>query len=177
MTAHGLSNITVITGAGIVVRGEQEGHRAGGAERRPRHKGPEGPLRDRALAGVALIEETTGWPIRKFVRTLRVYREGDVTVDGHHIATAMPLEEDASTAVETIRTRVSSGHQLHPRRGRIGRPSSSNSATMIPDRSARHRGLSGESRGPSVCPRHRCRRRSCTRRECPGTAPRRRSRT
>lgn len=63
-----------------------------------------------ALAVSRWIEETTGWSIRKFVRTLRVYREGVVSVGGHEIATAIPLEEDAAAAVEAIKSRVSSGH-------------------------------------------------------------------
>ena len=63
-----------------------------------------------ALAVSRLIEETTGWSIKKFVRTLRVYREGIVTIDGHEIATAVPLEEDAAAAVDAIKTRFSTGH-------------------------------------------------------------------
>lgn len=61
-------------------------------------------------AGSRWVEETTGWSTRKFVRTLRVYREGFVTVDGHEIAAAAPLEEDAAVAVEAIKIRASSGH-------------------------------------------------------------------
>jgi len=63
-----------------------------------------------ALAVSRWVEETTGWSTRKFVRTLRVYREGVVTIDGHEIATAVPLEEDAAAAVEAIKTRFSAGH-------------------------------------------------------------------
>ena len=63
-----------------------------------------------ALAVSRLVEETTGWSIKKFIRKLRVYREGMVTVGEHEIATAVPLEEDAAAAVEAIKTRFSAGH-------------------------------------------------------------------
>lgn len=59
-----------------------------------------------ALAVARWVEEATGWSTRKFVRTLRVYREGVVVVDGHEIATAVPLEDDAAAAVEAIKTRA-----------------------------------------------------------------------
>lgn len=63
-----------------------------------------------ALAVSRWIEETTGWSIRKFVRQLRVYREGVVTIGDQEVATAVPLEEDAASAVEAIKTRVTAGH-------------------------------------------------------------------
>lgn len=65
------------------------------------------------VAGLAVsrwIEETTGWSIRKVVRTLRVYREGVVTIGSHEVATAVPLDEDAAATVEAIRSRASTGH-------------------------------------------------------------------
>lgn len=63
-----------------------------------------------ALAVSRWIEQATGWSIRKIVRTLRVYREGIVTINDHEIATAVPLEDDAAAAVEAIKTRASAGH-------------------------------------------------------------------
>jgi len=62
------------------------------------------------LAVPRWVEETAGRSTRKSVRTLRVYREGVVTVDGHEIGTAAPLEEDAAVAVEAIKARFSAGH-------------------------------------------------------------------
>lgn len=63
-----------------------------------------------ALAISRWIEETTGWSIRKFVQTLRVYRDGIITIDGHDIAVAVPLEPHAATAIEAIKTRAAAGH-------------------------------------------------------------------
>ena len=63
-----------------------------------------------ALAVARWIEETTGWSIKKFVQTLRVYREGIVIIDEHEIATAVPLERDAAAVVEAVKTRAASGH-------------------------------------------------------------------
>ncbi|MGB4779139.1 MAG: IS1634 family transposase, partial [Microbacterium sp.] len=63
-----------------------------------------------ALAISRWIEETTGWSIRRFVQTLRVYRDGIITINGHDIAVAVPLEPHAATAIEAIKTRAAAGH-------------------------------------------------------------------
>ncbi|MGO2092778.1 IS1634 family transposase [Microbacterium gubbeenense] len=63
-----------------------------------------------ALAVSRWVEETTGWSVKKFVQTLRVYREGVVTVNGHEVATAVPLEDDAAVVVEAVKTRAAAGH-------------------------------------------------------------------
>lgn len=69
-----------------------------------------------ALAVSRWVEETTGWSTRRFVRTLRVYREGVVTAGGHEIATAVPLEKDAAAVIEAVKTRVSERHSLESSR-------------------------------------------------------------
>lgn len=63
-----------------------------------------------SLAVSRWIEETTGWSIRRFVRTLRVYRNATVTIGGQEIAAAVPLEDDTAQVVEAIKTRAAAGH-------------------------------------------------------------------
>lgn len=63
-----------------------------------------------SLAVSRWIEETMGWSIRRFVRTLRVYRNATVTIGGQEIAAAVPLEDDTAQVVEAIKTRAAAGH-------------------------------------------------------------------
>lgn len=63
-----------------------------------------------ALAVSRWIEQTTGWSIRKFVRTLRRYREIVIDVDGHEIAAADPLSDAVATVIEVIKQRAAAGH-------------------------------------------------------------------
>lgn len=62
-----------------------------------------------ALAVSRWIEETTDWSIRRFVRTLRIYRNATITISEHDIEAAVPLEPDAANAVEAIKTRAATG--------------------------------------------------------------------
>jgi transposase len=55
-----------------------------------------------ALAVSRWIENTTGWSIRKFVRTARRYRTIDIQADEHTITAADPLPADLSEALTAI---------------------------------------------------------------------------
>ncbi|GEL96447.1 hypothetical protein CCO02nite_31050 [Cellulomonas composti] len=55
------------------------------------------------------IEETTGWSLRKFVKTTRRYRTIDIRVGQHTITAADLLPDDLTTALEAIKTRAA-GH-------------------------------------------------------------------
>ncbi len=55
-----------------------------------------------ALAVTRYIEATTGWSIRKFVRTARRYRTIEIQAGGHTITTADPLPADLRDALNAI---------------------------------------------------------------------------
>jgi hypothetical protein len=55
-----------------------------------------------ALAISRWIEHTTGWSIRKFVRTARRYRTVEIQVGEHTITAADPLPADLSEALDRI---------------------------------------------------------------------------
>jgi transposase len=55
-----------------------------------------------ALAISRWIEETTGWSIKKFVRTARRYRTIQIQADAHTITAADPLPDDLRHALEAI---------------------------------------------------------------------------
>jgi hypothetical protein len=55
-----------------------------------------------ALAVSRWIEETTGWSIRKFVRTARCYRTIEIQAGAHTITAANPLPDGLREALETI---------------------------------------------------------------------------
>jgi transposase len=57
-----------------------------------------------ALAIGRWIEQTTGWSIKKFVRTTRRYRTVTIRVDGHTLTAADPLPADLRRALKTIHT-------------------------------------------------------------------------
>jgi Transposase DDE domain len=59
-----------------------------------------------ALAVSHWIENTTGWSIKKFVRTTRRYRTIQIQAGDHAITAADPLPHDVHTALEAIRTRA-----------------------------------------------------------------------
>ena len=63
-----------------------------------------------ALAVSRWVEETTGWSVRKFVRTLRRFREVVIDVDGREITAADPLPDDVAEVIEAIKQRAASGH-------------------------------------------------------------------
>lgn len=63
-----------------------------------------------ALAVSRWIEQTTSWSIRRFVRTLRVYRNATITIGDHEIEAAVPLEPDAANIIEAVKTRATTGH-------------------------------------------------------------------
>jgi transposase len=62
-----------------------------------------------ALAISHWIENTTGWSIKKFVKTARRYRTIHVKTGEHTLTAADPLPDDLRTALDAVRTR-SRGH-------------------------------------------------------------------
>lgn len=59
-----------------------------------------------ALAVSRWIEDTTGWSIRKFVKTLRRYRTIQIQAGAHTITAADPLPADIHRTLEAIKTRA-----------------------------------------------------------------------
>lgn len=59
-----------------------------------------------ALAVGRWIEDTTGWSIRRFVKTARRYRTIQIPAGEHTITAADPLPEDLNTAIEAIKRRA-----------------------------------------------------------------------
>jgi transposase len=55
-----------------------------------------------ALAVSHWIETTTGWSIRKFVRTARRYRTITIQAGAHTITAADPVPDDLQTALNEI---------------------------------------------------------------------------
>ena len=55
-----------------------------------------------ALAVSRWIEDTTGWSIRKFVRTARRYRSIEIQAGPHTITAADPLPDDLRQVLEMI---------------------------------------------------------------------------
>jgi len=62
-----------------------------------------------ALAVSKWIETSTGWSIRRFVKTTRRYRTLTIQAGDHTLTAADPLPPDLATALDTIRER-STGH-------------------------------------------------------------------
>lgn len=59
-----------------------------------------------ALAVARWIEDTTGWSIRKFVKTARRYRTIQIQAGKHTITAADPLPDDLHAVLEAIKTRA-----------------------------------------------------------------------
>ena len=59
-----------------------------------------------ALAVSRWIEETTGWSIRKFVKTIRRYRTINIELGDHTVTAADPLPDDVDAILEAIKTRA-----------------------------------------------------------------------
>jgi len=59
-----------------------------------------------AIAVSRWIEETTGWSLRKFVKTARRYRTIEITLGEHTITAADPLPDDLATALDAIKNRT-----------------------------------------------------------------------
>jgi hypothetical protein len=59
-----------------------------------------------ALAISRWIEETTGWSIRKFVKTIRRYRTINIELGDHTVTAADPLPDDVDAILEAIKTRA-----------------------------------------------------------------------
>jgi hypothetical protein len=55
-----------------------------------------------ALAVSRWIENTTGWSIKKFVKTVRRYRTIQIQAGEHLVTAADPLPDDAQRALDTI---------------------------------------------------------------------------
>jgi len=59
-----------------------------------------------ALAVGRWIEDTTGWSIKKFVKTTRRYRTIQIQAGQNTITAANPLPDDVNTILEAIKTRA-----------------------------------------------------------------------
>lgn len=59
-----------------------------------------------AMAVGRWIEETTGWSIKKFVKTARRYRSIEIEVGDHVVTAADPLPAALATAIEAIKTKA-----------------------------------------------------------------------
>jgi Transposase DDE domain len=59
-----------------------------------------------ALAVSRWIEDTTGWSIRKFVKTLRRYRTIQIQAGDHIVTAADPLPADVRQTIEAIKARA-----------------------------------------------------------------------
>lgn len=62
-----------------------------------------------ALAIGRWIEDTTGWSIKKFVKTTRRYRTINIQVGEHTITAADPLPDDLAAVLRAIKTKAG-GH-------------------------------------------------------------------
>nr|WP_207954275.1 hypothetical protein [Saccharopolyspora elongata] len=60
-----------------------------------------------ALAVSRWIEDTTGWSIKKFVKTVRRYRTIQIQAGEHVVTAADPLSNDVQQVLDAIRTRTS----------------------------------------------------------------------
>ncbi len=63
-----------------------------------------------ALAVSHWIEDTTGWSIKKFGKTIRRYRTIHIQAGDHSITAADPLPTDAHAVLEAIKTRTAAAH-------------------------------------------------------------------
>jgi hypothetical protein len=63
-----------------------------------------------ALAVSRWIEATTGWSIRKFVKTARRYRTVQIQAGGRVITAADPLTGELRQAIEAINASASGAH-------------------------------------------------------------------
>ena len=70
-----------------------------------------------ALAVGRLIEERTGWSIRRFVRTARRYRTVQIRAGQQLITAADPIPIDLHEALADI-NRAAGAHQIEPTRDR-----------------------------------------------------------
>jgi hypothetical protein len=59
-----------------------------------------------ALAVSRWIENTTGWSIKKFIKTARRYRTIHIQAGEHVITAADPLPDDIRHILEAIKTRA-----------------------------------------------------------------------
>ena len=63
-----------------------------------------------ALAISKYLEDTTGWSIKKFVRTARRYRTIEIQAGKHTITAADPLPDDLAEALQALRGASSLAH-------------------------------------------------------------------
>jgi hypothetical protein len=59
-----------------------------------------------ALAVSRWIEDTTGWSVKKFIKTVRRYRTIHIQAGAHVITAADPLPDDIRRILEAIKTRA-----------------------------------------------------------------------
>ena len=78
-------------------------------DRKPRCHGRWPSLRHQEARTPAVsrwIEDTTGWSIRKFVKTLRRYRTIQIQAGDHTVTAAAPLPADIHQTLEAIKTQA-----------------------------------------------------------------------
>jgi len=63
-----------------------------------------------ALAVSKWIETTTGWSIRRFVKTARRYRSFTIQAGDHTVNAAEPVPDDLKTALDAIRDQLAADH-------------------------------------------------------------------
>jgi hypothetical protein len=63
-----------------------------------------------ALAVSRWIEDTTGWSIKRFVKTTRRYRTVQIQAGDHLITAADPLPDDMQQILEAVKSRVATTH-------------------------------------------------------------------
>lgn len=56
------------------------------------------------------IEQTTGWSVRRFVRTARRYRTIQIQAGAHTLTAADPLPDDLRSALASIHGRAAGAH-------------------------------------------------------------------
>ena len=59
-----------------------------------------------ALAISHWIEQTTGWTISQFVKTMRTYREVTISVDGNHVKAEQPITPEIIQILDVIHDRL-----------------------------------------------------------------------
>ena len=62
-----------------------------------------------ALAVSRWIEDTTGWSVKKFVKTVRRYRTIEIQACAHTVTAEQPLPDDVRAALDAIHCRAA-GH-------------------------------------------------------------------
>jgi hypothetical protein len=72
--------------------------------------------REASVGPGSWIEQTTGWSIKRFVRTARRYRTIQIEAGAHTLTAADPLPDDLRSALASIHRRAGGTHQFEPSR-------------------------------------------------------------